>query len=92
MAQILATGSPWRPLPPDVKNPESGSGSRKSGFSGRFFFFFVFYGLSLTLGSISESRNPDLDPKNPDPDPENPDFLDFFFLLLRGSLDLRVDP
>ena len=40
----------------------------------------------MTSGStpeVPESRNPD---------PENPDFPDFFFLLLRSSLDLRVDP
>ena len=53
------------------QNRKSGSGSGKSGFSGKFFFaFFGFYGLLGPQGHPPDAP----EPPNPDPDPGNPVF------------------
>ena len=73
---------------------KSGSGSGKSGFSGKFFFaFFGFYGPLGTSGSPPDGP----EPPNPDPDREirlfeNPDFSIFrLFKLKDPTIWVSID-
>ena len=68
------------------QNRKSGSGSGKSGFSGKFFFaFFGFYGPLGTSGSPPDGP----EPPNPDPDREIRFFRTSVFSLFR-PLKLRT--